>query len=167
MPKTFRGFNFDSRTIAMIRLAEKDAKLPLVITQGSYNKGGVSASAGTHDGGGVVDLSVRELSKPQIDVILRAMKDIGFAAWYRPDRPGTWSAHIHAVAIGCPDLAPIAKRQVTAFDAGRDGLASNKVDKTYRPKPAVVFDFSLGKAVPRKKGTLSKLANALNRKKVQ
>lgn len=164
---TFRRYKFDSRTVKMIKWAEKEARMEAFkITQGSYSKG-VAASAGTHDGGGVVDFSCRGMSTPQLAVMLRALKDAGFAVWHRPARDGVWSEHVHAVAIGCPDLAPIAKRQVTSFDARRDGLASNKHDDTYRPNPPVRFDEKLNKPVSRRKPALAGVKNAVNRKKVK
>lgn len=100
----------------------------LVVTQGSYSTA-VGASAGTHDGGGVLDFSVRGLSMRQINRRVRALRRVGFAAWYRPALPGVWGPHIHAVAIGTKDLAPIAARQVTAYKLGRDGLRGNGLDR--------------------------------------
>jgi len=150
MAKTiFRGYTFDQRTVEMIKYAERLAGFQFKISQGSYNTGGVSASAGTHDGGGVVDFSLRLVTPAKRGKILRALKDTGFAAWYRPARVNIWSAHIHAVAIGCTDLAPIAKRQVEAYDAHRDGLAGNEPDPTYRPHPAVRFNAVTKQPVPR------------------
>ena len=150
MKVTFRGFTFDTRTVAMIRWAEKRARFRFTIAQGSYNTGGVAASAGTHDGGGAVDFSVRDIDAEQRVIMLRALKDAGFAAWYRKPRAGVWGAHIHAVAIGCKDLAPLARRQVEAFDDGRDGLAGNGPDKTYRPDPKVQFSLPLNRPIKRK-----------------
>lgn len=96
------------------------------VTQGSYNRGGVAASAGTHDGGGVVDMRVTGLTASQRGALLRALRQAGFAAWVR--QPPTFSWHIHAVAIGDPDLSRSAKNQVTAYFRGRDGLAGNRPD---------------------------------------
>lgn len=146
----FRGYTFDPRTVEMIKYAEKLAGFQFKISQGSYNTGGVSASAGTHDGGGAVDFSLRLVTPAKRGQMLRALKDTGFAAWHRPTRLNLWTAHIHAIAIGCADLAPVAKRQVTAFDAHRDGLAGNAPDPTYRPHPAVRYNSNLKRPVPRK-----------------
>lgn len=146
----FRGYTLDPRTAEMVRYAERLAGFQFKITQGSYNAGGVSASAGTHDGGGAVDFSVRFITPAKRGKILRALKDTGFAAWYRPARVKLWTAHIHAVAIGCADLAPVAARQVTAYDAHRDGLAGNAPDPTYRPTPPVRYNSNLKRPTPRK-----------------
>lgn len=88
------------------------------ITQGSYNRG-VSASFGTHDGGGAVDLSVMRKGTytvlwDDVEPLIRALRAAGFAAWLRqygelyPDSP----IHIHAIAIGDEELSPAARDQL-------------------------------------------------------
>ena len=90
---------------------------PLTVVQGSYNHGGVSASAGTHDGGGVVDLLAWDWQRK-----VRVLRKIGFAAWYRPPVSGLWGAHIHAVLIDHGKLvAGRRPRQVIAYRAGATG----------------------------------------------
>lgn len=124
----------DVITKAALRAAEKKLGYELTIVQGSYNEG-VSASAGTHDGGGVVDLAPYDHARK-----VRVLRDLGFAAWYRPAIKGLWGPHIHAVLIGNARLAPSAARQVLAYRAGRDGLAANRPDPNpYRPNPIPVF----------------------------
>ena len=101
------------------------------ITQGSYSTG-VSASFGTHDGGGAVDLSVLlpgtwTVATDDIPVILHALRVAGFAAWLRDfDElyPGS-PIHIHAIAIGDRELSLAAQEQVTGqfgYFNGYDGL---------------------------------------------
>lgn len=167
MPKKFRGVMLDERTVRMVMYAETLAGFEFDITQGSYNQGGVAASAGTHDGGGVVDFSVKGLTVSKRLIVLNALKDTGFAAWLRPARPGVWNAHIHAVAIGCPDLAPIARRQIVSFDAGRDGLAGNQKDPSYRPSPPRVFSMVWGKPIARKKSRFAAVRSAVPVNKVK
>lgn len=145
----FRGYTLDDRTAAMIVWAEKKAGFKFNISQGSYNVGGVTASAGTHDGGGCVDFSVKKMTLVQQTKMLIALKDAGFAAWHRSKNDGFDSEHVHAVAIGCLDLAPLAKWQVGAYDARKDGLKVNKDDHSYRPKPRVKFSMVLKRPVPR------------------
>ena len=111
-------------------------RLPAHVVQGSYNHGGVSASAGTHDGGGVVDLLAWDWQRK-----VRALRTVGFAAWYRPPVRGLWGAHIHAVLIDHGKLAPSAARQVIAYRNGRDGLRSNLPDRFWRPSPIPVFQY--------------------------
>jgi hypothetical protein len=126
-PVVFRGFRADRRSTKMIEEAERLGG-PLTLTQGSYS-GGVSASAGTHNGGGVFDFSVRGLTLTQINRRVKALRRVGFAAWHRVPSEGDWPAHVHAVAVGCDDLSPSAERQVAALKRGRSGLASNRTDR--------------------------------------
>jgi hypothetical protein len=122
-----QGFQTDARTAAMVTEAQKLGG-PLRITQGSYSRG-VAASAGTHDGGGVIDFSVRGLTLSQINRRVKALRQVGFAAWHRLPAEGPWSAHLHAVAVGCPDLAPLAAGQVESLRRGRNGLRGQGLDR--------------------------------------
>lgn len=117
------GKKVDALTDGALKRAEVALGYPLTITQGSYNAGGVAASAGTHDGGGVVDLMPWDRERK-----VKALRAVGFAAWFRPAIPGLWPAHIHAVLIGHGRLAPVAFRQVQAYLARRDGLKANGPD---------------------------------------
>lgn len=133
---SFRGVTVNVRTQQMILRAEKYAKamgvkVPFAIAQGSYNRGGVSASAGTHDGGGALDIRTRDHSAGQIPLMVKAMRMAGFAAWSRDARDG-FSPHIHAIAIGDREASPIAKRQVQSYFAGRNGLKNNAADRDAR-----------------------------------
>lgn len=145
----FRGYKVDSLTKKMILWAEKKAGFEFTITQGSYNTD-VAASAGTHDGGGVIDFSVKGLDAIKKKLMLNALKDAGFAAWHRLVVDGFDTEHIHCVAFGCKNLAPIAERQLKSFDAGRNGLKSNRIDYSYRPNPPVKFSIVWNKPVGRK-----------------
>ena len=131
---THDGKAVDEITHQALLAVEKRLGYELTIVQGSYNTGGVSASSGTHDGGGVVDLTAFDWAKK-----VRALRAVGFAAWHRPTLPGVWGEHIHAVMIGNKNLAPAAARQVTAYRNGRDGLASNGPDDFWRPDPLPQF----------------------------
>lgn len=127
---TWSGKTVNQRTRNM--LASADAKVPfsLVVTQGSYNAGGVAASAGTHDGGGAVDISVSALSSTQRWQAVAALRTVGFAAWLRTPSQGNWPYHIHAIAIGDTDLASGARNQVADYYVGKNGLASHAADNT-------------------------------------
>ena len=124
----------DNWTAAALREAERRLGYRLTLVQGSYNAGGVRQSAGTHDGGGVVDLLPWDWQHK-----VKVLRAIGFAAWYRPTVPGLWGAHIHAVLIDHGRLAPAARQQVVAYRAGRDGLKGNRPDTFWRPSPIPVF----------------------------
>lgn len=123
---TFRGKRLNTRTRDMILAAEKLLGYPLTIIQGSYNAGGVAASAGTHDGGGAVDVWGRGLS--DATTVTNVLRRVGFAAWHRTPAQGNWGHHVHAIAIGDSDLSRGARNQVTAYLNGRNGLASNGRD---------------------------------------
>jgi hypothetical protein len=102
------------------------------ITQGSYSPG-VSASFGTHDGGGAVDLSVRDpndwnhIVYEEMDAIILSLRRAGFAAWLREqgDLYVNSPIHIHAIAIGDPELSEAAREQLTGpsgYFLGFNGL---------------------------------------------
>jgi hypothetical protein len=133
---TYGGRTVNRRTRTMLKRAQGlcSRSSEFVLTQGSYNTS-VAASAGTHDGGGAVDISVQGLA---VNAVLRALRQAGFAAWYRSPGEG-FSPHIHAVAIGDRQMAPVARQQVDAYFRGRNGLASNRADTA----PA-----SVGRPVP-------------------
>lgn len=113
------------RTLWMLERAQQiyGGTIPITgagITQGSYNPGGVTASFGTHDGGGAVDLSVRNIPYDysvkweDIPRLIDALRLVGFAAFYRDEREGL-TPHIHAIAIGDAELSPAAARQLTGY----------------------------------------------------
>jgi hypothetical protein len=119
------------RTAAMLREVERVTGLPLRVFQGSYNTS-VSASGGTHAGGGVVDVwpapPGRTATKYEVRRVVEVMRRKGFAAWHRTPEQGPWGHHIHAVSIDDRELSPAAARQVEAYRAGRNGLANNGPD---------------------------------------
>jgi hypothetical protein len=103
------------------------------ITQGSYNRG-VGASAGTHDGGGVVDISVSGMTTSQRSAAVQALRKVGFFAWLRTPAQG-FAYHIHAVAIGDKQLSSAAKSQVVQGFQDRNGLAGRGPDPDADPYP--------------------------------
>ena len=118
------GRTINQRTLAMLAHAQQlyGGEIELTgsaITQGSYSNA-VAASFGTHAGGGAVDLSVMSRGTytvlwDDIELLLRALRLAGFAAWLReygelyPDS----GIHIHAIAIGDQELSPAAEEQLT------------------------------------------------------
>ena len=130
------GQIINQRTLAMLSHAKElyGGELDITgyaITQGSYSDA-LSASFGTHSGGGAVDLSVlREgtytVLWEDINPLLHALRVAGFAAWLREygelhtDSP----IHIHAIAIGDAELSPAAAEQLTGeagYFRGYSGL---------------------------------------------
>lgn len=153
---THRGAVVTHRMAAMLKAAEKITGFAILLGQGSYNVGGVGASAGTHDreagDARICTLDKRGQLRPltedeRIDLVV-ALKRVGFACWYRPAVKGLWGAHVHMIPIG-GDLSPAAAAQVKAFDAGRDGLRGNRVDPTYHPNPKVRWSYALGRPIRR------------------
>jgi hypothetical protein len=134
---TRRGHTLDNLTdYALLAVEEELGYRPrsLDVLQGSYNAGGVGVSAGTHDGGGAVDLSPANAAEK-----VHALRKVGFAAWHRTPIPGVWVEHVHAVLIGNAKLSPAAAAQVVDYRNHRDGLAGNGPDNTWHPDPIPVF----------------------------
>jgi hypothetical protein len=126
----YKRVSYDGRTIN-IRTREllEDARRHLDLdpdgrfdlSQGSYSSS-VSASAGTHSGGGVVDIASSSWS------VAKGLRQAGFAAWVRSPSEGPWGWHIHAVALGDREAHSSAKNQMQAYFDGRNGLANNAGD---------------------------------------
>ena len=116
----------DERTLAKLRHAEAALGLTFTIVQGSWSN--ATASANTHARAGAIDLRTWDLPSrvsPQEAVL--QLRRSGLIAWYRTTAQG-FDPHIHALDYGNPELDPSAARQVTAWEAGRNGLASNGPD---------------------------------------
>jgi hypothetical protein len=128
---------FNQRTLWMLDRAQTlysgTHDFRRALTQGSYNPGEVSASFGTHDGGGALDLSVRDQTNwnnviyDEFDAIILALRQAGYAAWVREvgvlyeNSP----IHIHAIAIGDAELSEAAQDQLTGpagYFYGYNGL---------------------------------------------
>ena len=83
---------------------------------------------GTHDGGGVVDISVDGMSSSTRTSVARALRQVGFAAWVRNPNQGDWPWHIHAAAISDTDLSTQAQHQTGDYYLGLNGLANQAAD---------------------------------------
>lgn len=124
----------------MVETVEHQLGVVFPVYQGGWNPGGVGASAGTHDRD-AIDLG--PTSQPVKAV--KALRDIGFAAWYRT--PPLFGYHIHAIPIMNKAaerlyLSPSAADQVTEYRQGGDGLVGNSPDTIrYRPDPIPVFNY--------------------------
>ena len=136
---TFRGRTTDQRTATMARLVEKRLGITFVCYQGSYN-GTVDASGGTHDGGGALDLNV----PGDPGKITRALRNQGFAAWYRTPAQG-FDTHIHAIDIGNRRLSFNAGLQVGNYGSTGDGLwplVAGDDPQPYRPTKATYAPYT-------------------------
>jgi hypothetical protein len=110
----------------------------LRVIQPCYNLG-VSASAGTHDGDGCLDVEVVNENWLTSEELLRYA---GWAAWYRT--PPTFTRHIHMVSLGCPGpVGVFVPGQVEDYYAHRTGLAGHAADDTRHPVDidSTVFDY--------------------------
>ncbi len=102
-----------------------------LLIQGSFTTS-TQASFGTHAGGGAVDIWTVDPSNTSvlledIDGMVLALRQAGFAAWYRPANMlyQGMSHHIHAIAIGDAELSPDAEAQLMGDEGyfrGRAGL---------------------------------------------
>jgi hypothetical protein len=131
----------NTRTRQMLAAADRALPWPVRVSQGSYcrlqKSGCAAASAGTHDGGGTVDIKVSGLTTTQRWRTVQALRSVGFAAWLRSPRQcgGCWPYHIHAVAIADTDLwqknGKYGNRdQVADYFVGRNGLSGHARDNT-------------------------------------
>ena len=142
--RSVNGQKLAGRLNLLLSLAGRDLDESLLsrVVQGSYNAGGVSASAGTHDRGGAVDLSVRGWSYDRITEVLTTLRRRGLIAWYRHEGQG-FTPHIHGIDRGANDLSTGAAEQVRRFDLGENGLALRQRDDG--PRVAVPsFDYEAG-----------------------
>ena len=127
--RVWSGVTLNVRTIRMLKAAGRRVggrSCVLDATKGSYT-GPDGSSQATHAGGGAVDLSIRTRCGRSIKRVVRKLRRVGFAAWYR-NWPG--NRHIHAVAISDPDMATEiafpgwfdAREQIVAFAQRKNGL---------------------------------------------
>lgn len=111
-----------------------------VIVQGAWmsmSGGGAAASAGYHDGGGCLDIRVRDLTPAQRAELVRVIRAGGAAAWIRDPAHGGMDEHCHLVLGSDFDVDDGAAWQFQRYLAGRDGLASDGPDYHPRPNPLV------------------------------
>lgn len=126
---SYGGERVNARTRDMLAAADAKVGWSLTLSQGSYSTSDPT-SAGTHDGGGAVDLVVDGLTTTQRWETVRALRTVGFAAWLRTPSQGSWPYHIHAVAVLDPDLSSPAANQIHDYYLGRNGLAGHAADDT-------------------------------------
>lgn len=134
---TFRGVRVNRRTVELVLRAERimaglgHPGFRFVFTQGSYSQA-VSASGGTHAGGGALDIRTRGHPRARVDAMVRALRRAGFAAWSRGRGADSFAPHIHALAIGDREASSAARSQIRAYRLGRNGLRNNALDPDRR-----------------------------------
>ncbi|NUT34621.1 MAG: peptidoglycan-binding protein [Hamadaea sp.] len=126
---SYTGKTVNTRTKNMLAAADAKLSWGITLSQGSYTSSNPS-SAGTHDGGGVVDISVTNLTTTQRWQTVQALRTVGFAAWLRNPSQGDWPYHIHAAAVSDPDLSQQARNQIYDYYYGKNGLANHAADDT-------------------------------------
>ncbi|WBQ03795.1 peptidoglycan-binding domain-containing protein [Kribbella sp. CA-293567] len=143
-----RAVTVNRRTKLMLELTAKASGVTPTIVQGSYRgANGASASAGTHDGGGVLDLRTWNLTAAQRNRWTAAARAVGFIVWYRTVLQG-FTPHLHIIAKGDRDMSPSAERQVYAANNGRNGLKSNKVDTSNQGVPTFNYEAATAPPLP-------------------
>jgi hypothetical protein len=125
----FEGRRTTARTVEMLKEARRiftknTGQRHPEISQGGYNAGGVSASAGTHDRD-AMDFATSGWSLKNQQEWEKACWVVGFADWHRTRISGLWPEHNHGIPKG-GDLSRGAANQVRAFQNKRDGLAGNR-----------------------------------------
>jgi hypothetical protein len=137
--RAWSGVTLNRRTVRMLKAAGRlvgGRRCRLDATKGSYT-GPDSSSQATHAGGGAVDLSIRTRCGRSVKRVVRKLRRVGFAAWFR-----NWSGnqHIHAVAISDPDMANEiafpgwfdAREQIVGWAQRKDGLNGATTGKMTR-----------------------------------
>lgn len=110
------------------------------IVQGAWMKfagGGATESAGYHDGGGCLDVRVRDRTPTQVASMIHAFRWNGAGAWLRDQAHGGFDSHVHLVLGSDLDLSNGAAWQWLNYINGGDGLSSGGRDYHPRPNPLV------------------------------
>lgn len=150
---TIDGDTLTARAWIMLEDARREVGLPpgaARVMQGSWSAG--SLSAGTHAGGGAIDLSVAGLDPAQRTALVVALRRRNGCAWERSRRYGWTSGdHIHCIVRDEPGLSRSALAQVQQYDGARNGLANRGPDPHPRPKQHPIeevldMDWPVGKS---------------------
>lgn len=137
-----------------------------VIVQGSFRArqgGGASASAGTHDRAGAIDIRTRGLSSAQKSEVIRVLRRCGWAAWVRYPSQGFDEEHVHAVLIVDRPMSSGTAVQVREYVAGGDGLKGTRRDYHPRPDPLVTVPPTPPYAEPFRYGAQGRRVKAIQR----
>lgn len=125
--QSYSGVTLNARTAQMLARADSLVSWSLDATKGSF-VGCDGNSACTHAWGGAVDIVIPWSGDRHWQTV-RALRTVGFAAWYRP-KSASWNQHIHAIAIGDTDMHTQAADQVGDLWLGRNGLSGHAADNT-------------------------------------
>lgn len=146
---TWHGRTVDHRSLYLLRQIERALGFELDCLQGSYSTT-VELSGGTHDRGGVVDVSIYDpQGRNRADAIVTMFRKHGWAAWHRTPAQGPWGHHIHAVECGNERLSEAAAQQLVSYRNDDNGLAGTAPDdgprivlrpRVYPPLPTVSLE---------------------------
>jgi len=99
---------------------------------GSYQTS-TAASAGTHAGGGAIDIDLRSVASGSRKWVADKGRTSGLqVAWHRNAISGLWTWHAHALDPDCPQLARVAAAQCVEMFNGGDGLVGTTPDGNTR-----------------------------------
>lgn len=117
---------------------------------GSYQTS-TKASAGTHAGGGAIDITGNGMTSTQRTMVARKGREVGLqVAWFRPYRANVWTNHFHALDPDCPQLASVAAGQCVDCFNNDNGLVGTAPDDGWRgniPQLKTIFGNRLYTAV--------------------
>lgn len=113
-----------------------------VIVQGAFmtrSGGGARDSDGAHDEAGSIDVRTWNLTKAQIDKLVKVTREQGAASWRRDKTAlhGGMDEHCHITLGSDQPLSPMAKVLWTSYIHDGDGLVGSRPDYEWRPKPLV------------------------------
>ena len=131
-----RGRRFCACSVAVLEMAEagfkaagiipRSASIHDYVSQGGYRAGATAASKGSHDRGGVHDVSYSLVDSDADQRIWDQAGAVGcrrrsweFTSTKTPD-------HGHIIAVGCPHLAEFAADQLAEIRRGGDGMAGTR-----------------------------------------
>jgi len=112
------------------------------IVQGAFmvrNGGGAKNSDGAHDQGGSVDVRTWDLTKVQINKLVKVTRQQGAASWRRDKSylHGGMDEHCHITLGSDSPLSSMAKTLWSSYLGDGDGLVGSRPDYEWRPKPLV------------------------------
>lgn len=133
----------DRKTMAFALQMEAELGYQLTIVQGCYNPGGVSASGGTHDGGGVIDLAAYDWQRK-----VRVAADLGAFVYHRPYIQGLWGEHVHLGIRDHGRLSQAAQDQQRDWDhhPPLNALVNHAVWDGYHPGKKITFHYPVKEA---------------------
>lgn len=130
------GRRYCACSVAVLEMAEagfkkagiipRSASIHDYVTQGGYRAGATAASKGSHDRGGVHDVSYSLVDTDADQRIWDQAGAVGcrrrsweFTSTNTPD-------HGHIIAVGCPHLAEFAADQLAEIRRGGDGMSGSR-----------------------------------------